>query len=130
MNRKDEIKFSGKMKIPHISTEKANRLWINYLKTYTTDDHHHMYAALVNEAVAGVVSAHIEPTHVMLFFVAVRPEFANQGIGSLLVRHVVGQYPGQRIRTETQVKNHRAINFYIKNGLNIIRSTHTVLHRW
>ena len=115
---------------PNIKPEKANRLWINYLKNYTIDDHHPMHAALVKDEVAGVVLANIKPTHVMLFFVAVRPEFGSQGIGSLLVRHVIGRYRGRPIRTETQVKNHQAINFYIKNGFKTVRATHTVLHRW
>ena len=115
---------------PHISGDKADLIWVNYLKNYVIDDYHRMYVALVHGEVAGVVLVNIEKEQVMLFYVAVMSSYQNSGVGKQLVQKVVSDYKDSTIRTGTQVKNVRALNFYIRNGFSKIYKTRTVMHKW
>ncbi len=115
---------------PHISSGKADLIWVNYLKNFVIDNYHHMYVALVNGEIAGVVLVNIEKRQVMLFFVAVMSSVRNAGVGTKLVQEIVRSFEDSAIRTGTQVKNVRALNFYIRNGFNKIYTTRTVMHRW
>ena len=115
---------------PHISCDKADLIWVNYLKNYVIDDYHRMYLALVHGEVAGVVLVNIENEQVMLFYVSVLSSFQNSGVGTKLVQKVVSNYKDSTIRTGTQVKNVPALNFYIRNGFSKIHRTRTVMHRW
>ena len=115
---------------PHISCDKADLIWVEYLKNYIIDDNHRMYVALIHSEVAGVVLVNIEKKQVMLFYVSVMSPFQSSGVGTKLVQKVVSNYIGSTIRTGTQVKNVRALNFYIRNGFSKIYRTRTVMHRW
>lgn len=115
---------------PHISSNKADLLWVNYLKNFVIEDARHMYVALFNGEVAGVVLVNIEQRQVMLFYVSVISSFQNAGVGAKLIQEVVSRYEGLTIRTGTQVKNLGALNFYIRNGFSKIYKTRTVMHRW
>ena len=89
-----------------------------------------MYVALIHGEVAGVVLVNIEKEQVMLFYVSVLSSFQNSGVGTKLIQKVVSNHKESRIRTGTQVKNVRALNFYIRNGFSKIFRTSTVMHRW
>ena len=115
---------------PHISSIKADLLWVNYVKNFVIDNDHHMYVAQVNGNVVGVVLVNIENRQAMLFFVSVMSLYQNAGIGTTLVQQVVRNYKDLTIRTGTQVKNVQALNFYIRNGFSKIFKTCTVMHRW
>ncbi len=115
---------------PNIKAIRADALWIEYLKNYIPDDNHHMFVAYIENEAAGVILANKEVNKVTLFFVAVRPEFSHLGIGSSLISHVVSLFNGYTVKTETQIKNINAMNFYIRNGFSTIDATKIVMHRW
>jgi ribosomal protein S18 acetylase RimI-like enzyme len=115
---------------PHINPVKANQLWINYLKNFVADDQHHMIVAVVENDIIGIVLVETADSEVRLFYVSVIETSQNQGIGSLLIQDVVQRFKGNRITVGTQIKNTKAINFYIQNGFTKIRNTKTILHRW
>lgn len=114
----------------NISNTKANTLWINYLKNYHLSDSKHMFSAKVNNELAGIILVNINKKIATLFFVAVIEKFRGQGIGTILVDKASKYFKNYTIRTETQVKNIGALNFYISNGLTKVHKTLTVLHRW
>jgi len=115
---------------PYIPSDKADLIWVNYLKNFVINETHHMYVALVQGEVAGVVLVNIEKKKIMLFYLVAMSSFQNAGVGTKLVQEVVLNSEGSAIQTETQVKNLRALNFYIRNGFTKIYSTCTVMHRW
>jgi ribosomal protein S18 acetylase RimI-like enzyme len=115
---------------PHISTKKADQLWVNYLKNYVADSGHHIFAAMVKNEVAGVVLVDVDDSTAVLSFVSVRQRYQGQGIGSLLIQKVIDNFKGKCMTVGTQVKNPGALNFYIQNGFSRIRYTKTILHRW
>jgi len=114
----------------HIDNVKADALWISYLENYQLSEAKHMFSASVNEKIAGIILVNIDQEVATLFFVAVIEEFRALGIGTLLINNALKYFKDYTIRTETQVKNINALNFYISNGLSKIQKTSTVLHRW
>ncbi len=117
---------------PHIRNNKADQLWIDYLKNYVPDDHHHMFVARFHGEVAGVILANLDnrTETVHLFYVSALPEFQGMGIGSALIQHVVSHFNGYIVRTGTQSKNINALNFYLDNGFKNIPYSKTVFHYW
>jgi GNAT superfamily N-acetyltransferase len=115
---------------PHINSEKADQLWVNYLKNYIPDNQHHIFAAIVKNEVAGVILVDVDESSAILSFVSVRQRYQGQGIGSLLLQKVIGNFKEKCMTVGTQVKNIGALNFYIQNGFYMIRHTKTILHRW
>jgi ribosomal protein S18 acetylase RimI-like enzyme len=115
---------------PHITSEKADQLWVNYLKNYVCNDRHQIFAAIIEKEVAGVVLVDVDHSSVRLSFVGVRQRYQSQGIGSLLVQEVIRSFKGMSITVGTQIKNTMALNFYIQNGFSKIQNTKTILHRW
>ena len=114
----------------NISMEKADDLWVRYLKNYVPDDNHFLYAAKVDNKIAGVILANKDQNQISLFYVAVKANYQGMGIGTQLIHHVASQFNEYEIVTGTQAKNIQAINYYIKNNFSKIISTKTVLHRW
>ncbi len=114
----------------NIKNAKADELWINYIKSYQLSEHRHLFIARVENEVAGVILVNTDNTTATLFFVAVIEKFVGIGIGTLLIKESISHFKNYKIKTETQIKNIKALNFYIKNGLSKVNSTYTVLHRW
>ncbi|MEA3314783.1 MAG: GNAT family N-acetyltransferase [Campylobacterota bacterium] len=114
----------------NIDNAKADILWINYLKNYELSDNKHMFSAKVDSEFAGIILVNINEDIATLFFVAVVEKFRGLGIGTILIQNALEYFKDYVIRTETQIKNINALNFYIGNGLNKIQKTLTVLHRW
>ena len=114
----------------NIENTTADDLWISYLKNYSVSDSKHMFTAEVDDEVAGVILVNTSNNTATLFFVAVISRFKGSGIGTVLINKVMDYFNGYEIRTETQIKNIVALNYYIKNGLDRVQSTYTVLHRW
>lgn len=114
----------------NIDNTKADILWINYLKNYKLSDTKHMFSVKVENELAGVILINLDNDVATLFFVAVIEKFRGMGIGTVLINKAIKHFKNYIIRTETQVKNIDALNFYIGNGLSKIQKTSTVLHRW
>ncbi|MGA1823507.1 MAG: GNAT family N-acetyltransferase [bacterium] len=112
------------------TSEMADDVWISYLKNYNPDKNHHLFVARIEGEIAGVILANQRENRVMLFFIAVKNKYRAQGIGTVLINYVVEYFYTYQIMTETQVRNIKAINYYIKNGFLKIFSTKTVLHKW
>ena len=114
----------------NIPKEKADDLWVRYIKNYIPDDNHFMYVAKVDNEVVGVILANKDQNQISLFYVAVKSKYQRMGIGTQLIHYVVSQFNGYEIVTGTQAKNIQAINYYIKNGFSKIISTKIILHFW
>jgi ribosomal protein S18 acetylase RimI-like enzyme len=110
----------------------ADELWVQYLKNYKISNTNLMFTAEVNNEIVGVILVNIDKTQniATLFYVSVLKEFSGQGIGKNLINYVLNYCKSYTIRTETQIKNIKALNYYISSGLNKINNTYTVLHRW
>ena len=115
---------------PRIESEKANQLWVNYLKNYVPDDRHQIFAAIVEKEVAGVILVDVAQSSARLSFVSVRNGYQRLGIGSLLIQEIIRNFKGMCLTVGTQIKNTKALNFYIQNGFTKILQTKTILHRW
>jgi len=103
----------------HISN-KADVLWIEYLKNFKINDKNKMYGIKEKEKIIGVFL--VKGNN--LFFTSIAKP--NQGYGSKLIEFLQSKY--EYLITETQLNN-PAINFYIKNGFNI-KENKIILHRW
>ena len=115
---------------PKIDDNKADLLWINYLKGYELCENKHMFSAQINGECAGVILVNLKDNEARLFFVAVLEEFRGLGVGKALINKLMEYFKSYTITAGTQVKNLGAMNFYIDNGLDKIAETSTVLHRW
>lgn len=114
----------------NIPNEKADELWIRYIQNYKLSVERRLFAAFYGEEVCGVILSNIHNGRAVLFFVSVLDGFRGKNIGSSMIRYSTEMLGGFDIYTETQVKNIKALNFYIKNGFSEIAKTLTVLHRW
>ncbi|MCF6330700.1 MAG: GNAT family N-acetyltransferase [Sulfurimonas sp.] len=114
----------------NISNSKADILWTNYLKNYKLSEDKHMFSAKISGEFAGIILVNVDKEIATLFFVAVIEKFRGLGVGRVLINKALDYFKDYIIRTETQVKNIDALNFYISNGLSKIQKTSTVLHRW
>ncbi|MBF0515504.1 MAG: GNAT family N-acetyltransferase [Nitrospirae bacterium] len=114
----------------HIDDQKADQLWISYLKNYRPSPNGHLFTAKADNDVAGVIVVNTSNSDATLFFVSVIEKFRNRAIGSILINSVIDCFNGYNLYTGTQIKNTAALNFYIKNGFSAVDSTKTVLHYW
>jgi ribosomal protein S18 acetylase RimI-like enzyme len=114
---------------PHISNDKADDLWVQYLKNFKPDKNRKMYVAKDKGEIVGTILATINNNVATLFFVAVIPSYQSQGIGKKLIYKAIDNLKGYTIRTETQVKNIQALNFYLRSGFTV-KKTFSVFHRW
>ncbi|MDD3905551.1 MAG: GNAT family N-acetyltransferase [Candidatus Omnitrophica bacterium] len=124
-----KTRFHNDVNIP---PDKADRLWINYLRNYKVTPLRHIFAVTVGARVGGVilVNENKNPRKAVLSFVAVLNDFRNTGIGSKLIGYVAKKFKTMDIFTETQVSNKAALNFYMKNGFSRMEGVKTILHRW
>lgn len=115
-----------------IPREKANLLWIEFIRNFKISETNHIFAARCRGEIAGVivVKENASALTLKLCFVSVIDEFRGIGVGSGLIRFVIGHFNGHAISTETQARNTGALNFYIRNGFSIVRCAQTVYHRW
>jgi len=116
----------------HIRSDKADLLWIQYIKNYRPSPTSHMFVARLNDETTGtiLVNENKENKTAVLFFVSVLEKFRDKKVGSALIKHVVRYFDSYELTTETQIRNIKAINFYIRNGFSLLAATKTVLHRW
>lgn len=116
----------------HIAKEKADLLWIDYLRNFKPSAARSLFVARVNNEAAGVILCvrDARKKRVFLAYVAVAAKFKGAGVGTALMQHVIRHFRRFEMVTGTQVKNVGAINFYIRNGFSVIEKTRTILHRW
>ena len=120
----------------NIAKEKADLLWISYIKNYKPSPLNHFFIANHDDNTIGAILVNESDNKIndknqaFIFFVSVLKPFRGKNIGSKLIQHTVNYFKTSEIATGTQAKNIKAMNFYIKNGFSIVKSTKTVLHRW
>jgi len=113
----------------HVDNNNADLLWVEYLRNFKPSENKSLYVAKVNKKVVGTVLVNRIGDIVNLFFIAVLDEHRNLGVGKDLINRVLDDYKEFKIQTETQVKNIKALNFYIQNGF-FVKNSFSVLHRW
>lgn len=115
-----------------ISTEKANLLWIEYLKNYAPGAKNHIFAAKISGQIASVILVNEEEPSdaARIFFVATEEKFQGKGTGSCLIQYTLNYLRGKRILVGTQGKNIKALNFYLKNGFTRVAENKVIMHRW
>jgi len=113
----------------NIDNNKADLLWIEYLKNFTPDKNKYIYIAKIEDRYIGVILVNILEKIVNISYIAVIEEYRSFGIGQKLIQKVINDFSDFEIKTETQVKNIKALNFYIQNGF-MISNTYSVFHRW
>lgn len=115
----------------HIINTKADELWIEYIKNYKPDENKKIYVAREKEKIIGCILVNFaKPDVALLFFVATIKEYQGKSVSSAIISKIKEDFQHIALITETQIKNHGAMNFYIKNGFNKIIKTTTILHRW
>lgn len=115
-----------------IAKEKADLLWIRYLKNFIPGPGNRIFVAKVDKKIVSVilVCKDKKANTARLYFVATRKEFQNKGIGSGLIKYVISKFRQKNILVGTQGKNLQALNFYLRNGFTKVNDTKIVMHRW
>ena len=113
----------------NISNKKADLLWIEYLKNFKPDENKFLYIAKFNKKIVGIALVNKVDNDANLFFIAVLDGYRGLGIGKQLMDTVVFNFKDIKIHTETQVKNIKALNFYLQNGF-YVENSFSVLHKW
>ena len=119
----------------NIDNEKADLLWIEYLRNYKPSKRRKMFLTYDDNTVIGVILVNIEPAlnEAALFYVAVMPSYQSKGVGKSMMNYVLNYLQKANvsvIKTETQLKNINALNYYINSGFSTINNTSSVWHRW
>lgn len=116
----------------NIAREKADLLWVHFIKNYRPSAVNRIFTAKLNNRVVGAILAHKEKAErrVRLSFVAVLEEFRNKNVGTSLIQYAVNCFKGFEITTGTQAKNVGALNFYVRNGFSRIKNSKAIMHRW
>jgi|GEM_PF-3174264 len=117
---------------PKIDDHQADKLWVGYLANFSSDSSHRIFSIRSEEKYLGLILVNIEQRtkEACLFFVAVQSAARGLGIGSRLIQKTFQTLHEYRCYTEVYSRNLMALNFYLRNGMNMIKSTQSVLHRW
>ena len=117
---------------PRISSKQADELWNQYLKNFKVSSNQKAFCATQAEEKLGLILTQLnfETSEACLFYVAVKPNSRGLGIGSFLINNTLKVLSDFNCFTEVYCRNLKALNFYLGNGLNMIKSTQSVLHRW
>lgn len=115
---------------PHVGRERADRLWVEYLRNFRPSTERRLFVARCGGETAGAMALVAREEDLVLSFVSVLDGHRGRQVGARIVREIVSRRDGKDLLTETQVRNVAALNFYIKNGFRQVRATRTVLHRW
>lgn len=74
-----------------------------------------------NESIIGALSIHLEKGRWVVSNFGVLNEYRGNGVGSMLFKEVQKQYP--KFYLEVDLKNYRALDFYLKKGGIVIEET-------
>ena len=119
-----------------ISKEKADSVWVEFIKNFKIDARHHLFMARIrNRTIGGIFVKQrtMGGRRVSnLFSVSLKKKYRGKGIGSALIKYALQCLTRQSgiITVGTQSENKGALNFYRKNGFSKIRETKLILHRW
>ena len=100
--------------------DKADLLWIEYLKNFKIDKKNRMYGIKHKGKIDGIFL--IRENN--LFFVGIKTQ--NKGLGTKLINFLKAKY--NYLKAGTQLNN-PALNFYLNNGFKILTNK-VILHRW
>ena len=121
---------------PLIGKERADMLWVEYLKNYELSQDRHAFVAEAEGRVVGAVLASVfrsgSKAANVLDIVAVAPSHAGRGIGHALMQSTLAWSlsTGRPCTVATQHRNTDAIAFYQKNGFCRLKSATPVFHLW
>jgi len=115
---------------PHIGKERADRLWVEYIRSFRPSPQARLYVARCGGEAAGCVTVLTRGPSRVLSFVAVLDGFRGRKVGAALLRAASADLGGAGFLTETQARNITAINFYIRNGFRRMEKTSVVMHSW
>jgi GNAT superfamily N-acetyltransferase len=121
---------------PRIPKEKADELWISYIKNYQISEHRHAFLVESQDIIVGVHlvhETHLEGKRVNRFDLTVlREDMRFKGLGSLLYQTAIDWCldTGYEAVLSTQHRNVSAIQFFQKNGFSFLESAHSVFHLW
>lgn len=126
------FKYSRFHSDTHIPKEKADEVWIRYIKDYKPSKDKRIFAAEYKGEIAGsILVNHDEGKKIAnLFFVGVLEKFRGRKIGTSLIRHLSDKFGDAELTVGTQAANIGALNFYIRNGFSVIKETKIIMHRW
>ena len=118
-----------------IGIKKANQLWIEFIKNFTPNQRNHMFIAQINNKVVGV--ALLQENNggkgkiAELCFLSVIKGYQGRGVGSGLIKEARTWClkKGVDMLAGTQLKNIKALNFYLQNGF-LVKSIAIVMHKW
>lgn len=97
----------------------------NFLKNYDIDkikdyDWLNLLVYESNDEVLGFVEFALISENIDIYTIAVLENEKNKGIGTQLIEYLKNNYVYESITLEVRSKNKKAINFYHKNGFEII----------
>ena len=126
------FKFSRFHSDINIAKDRADQLWVSYIRNYKPAKLRRMFLAKCDGDIAGIILANQTKNgeRTNLFFVSIIEKFRDIGIGSSLIQHCIKAFDGTGLVTEVYEKNIGALNFYKKNGFTNIEKRKTILHRW
>jgi ribosomal protein S18 acetylase RimI-like enzyme len=113
----------------NIDNVKADLLWIKYLKNFIPNKNKYLYIAKVKNKIAAVALVNINNNNANLFYIVVIDKFRSLGIGNKLISTIKSDFNNYTISTGTQIKNIKALNFYLKNNF-VIKNTYNIFHKW
>ena len=114
---------------PNIDNSKADLLWIEYLKNFIPSKNKYIYVAKMEGECVGVILINMFNKVANISYIAVIEEYRSFGVGKKLIQKIISDFSDFEIKTGTQVKNIKALNFYIQNGF-AISNTYSIFHRW
>jgi len=121
---------------PNIGKEKADQLWVSYMKTYGDVPGRNFYIAYSpeNKPVGAIYISNADEMrpYNLVDIVVVDSSSHSANVGSRLVRTAVNDFQNSKhpVIVSTQHRNDLAVSFYIKNGFTRFLPPRTILHYW
>ena len=115
---------------PHVGKERADKLWVEYLRNFRLSASARLFAAYCDESVAGAMTVVGRGESMALSFVSVLDAHRGRHVGARILRAIGAACGSRELLTETQIRNVAALNFYVRNGFRQVRASRTVLHFW
>lgn len=131
-----EFAFSRFHSDKNIAKDKADLLWVSYIKNFRPSRDRHLFIAKYGAETIGSVFVCQEESNGKrisnLFLVSLKEQYRGKEIGSAMIRYAADWCARESdiVVVETMLNNLRAVNFYLKNGFSRIIDSKLILHRW